>query len=255
VKYANPLPKAKFVGSRNEKILRLCAGKTVLHLGFVDEGLLEDRLRERSWLHARLEQVTRKLVGVDISEEGVNRAKELGYEDCYVGDVEKLSAVPFPRLDYDIVLVPDIIEHLANPGLFLAELYQIVTNSVVVLITTPSALSIKTLFYPLVRTEVVHPDHNFYYSPTTLPTLLGKHGFEIGDIWLYSSLWIPNFKNRRSSKENLLKVFYLPMDLMLRYLLIPVFPYFSEGIMVHTRKRAKDHRINQAADKQALLRD
>jgi SAM-dependent methyltransferase len=236
VKFAHSLPKAKFVGSRNESILRICDGKTVLHLGFVDEGLLEDRLRERTWLHAQLARVTRKLVGVDISVNGVNRAKELGYQNCYAGDVERLSAVPLPQLDYDIVLAPDIIEHLANPGLFLSELHKIVADKTTVLLTTPNALSVKTFFYPLARIEVVHPDHNFYYSPTTLPTLLKKHGFAAGDMWLYSSFWVPNFKNERSIRENLLKTIYVPVDLALRYLLVPFFPYFSEGIMLQAWK-------------------
>ncbi|MGB6876743.1 MAG: methyltransferase domain-containing protein [Candidatus Acidiferrales bacterium] len=239
MKFAHSLPKAQFVGSRNESILRYCAGKTVLHLGFVDEGLLEDRLREQSWLHARLAQVARKLVGVDVSAQGVNRARELGYNDCYVGDVEKLSAVPFPRLDYDIILAPDIIEHLANPGLFLSELRQILTDSMVVLVTTPNALSIRTFFYPLSGTEVVHPDHNFYYSPTTLPTLLKKHGYKIEHLALYSSFWKPNFRNRRSITENFLKGIYLPMDITLRYLFIPFFPYFSDGMMLYAKKNSQ----------------
>jgi Methyltransferase domain len=236
VKFAHSLPKAKFVGPRNESILRICAGKTVLHLGFVDEGLLEDRLREKSWLHAKLANVAKRLVGIDISVNGVSRARELGYRDSYVGDVEKLSTVQFPRLDYDIVLAPDIIEHLANPGMFLSELQAMLTDRAVLVLTTPNALSIKTFFYPLARTEVVHPDHNFYYSPTTLPTLLKKNGFTVRDMWLYSSVWLPNFKNQRRLAENLLKAIYVPMDVTIRYLLIPLFPYFSDGMMLCARK-------------------
>lgn len=236
LKFAHSLLKAKFVGPRDENILRVCAGKTVLHLGFVDEGLLEERLRQRTWLHAKLATVARKLVGVDISASGVGRAKELGFEDSYVGNVEELSAIQFPRLNYDIVLAPDIIEHLANPGMFLSELRTVLTDNTAVVLTTPNALSIRTLLYPLVRTEVVHPDHNFYYSPATLATLLRKSGFAVSQLWLYSSVWALNFREERSLKENLLKAMYLPMDLTIRYLLVPVFPYFSDGMMFSVRK-------------------
>lgn len=237
MRFAHALPKARFVGSRNQSILRICSGKTVLHLGFVDEGILEDRLQQRTWLHEQLSRVSRKLVGVDISVQGVRRALELGYEDCYAGDVENLSGLPFPRLDYDIVLAPDIIEHLANPGLFLSELRKVVTSEMIVVVTTPNALSIKTLFFPLAGTEVVHPDHNFYYSPTTLTTLLKKHGFTVIDVALYSDVWRLNFKNSRSGLDLLLKSLYAPLDFALRYSLVPIFPYFSEGIEILARRQ------------------
>lgn len=208
----------------------------MLHLGFVDEGLFEDRFREGSWLHAKLARITRKLVGLDISIDGVNRARELGFEDSYVGDVEKLSAAHFPRLNYDVILAPDIIEHVANPGAFLSELRGILTDNTSVVLTTPNALSIRTTFYPLLYIEVVHPDHNFYCSPTTLATLLRKNGFAISELWLYSSVWTPNFESGRSVKENLLKAAYLPLDLACRYLLVPIFPYFGDGMMLDVCK-------------------
>lgn len=238
MRFAHTLPKAKFVGSRNASILRLCWGKTVLHLGFVDEGILEERLQRQTWLHEQLSRVARKLVGVDISVQGVNRARELGYEHSYVGDVENLSGLPFPRLDYDIILAPDVIEHVANPGLFLSELWRVVTSETVIVITTPNALSIKTLFFPLVGTEVVHPDHNFYYSPTTLTTLLTKHGFGVTEVALYSDVWVPNLKSSRSRRDLFLKSIYMPVDFALRYSLVPLFPYFSEGIEILARRRA-----------------
>lgn len=237
MRFAHTLPKAKFVGSRNGSILRLCSGKTVLHLGFVDEGILEDRLQQHTWLHEQLSRVAEKLVGIDISVRGVNRARELGYEDSYAGDVENLSRLPFPRLDYDIILAPDIIEHVANPGLFLSELRRIVTSETTVLVTTPNALSIKTLFFPLVGTEVVHPDHNFYYSPTTLTTLLTKHGFGVTEVACYSDVWIPNFQNSRSRWDSLLKSIYTPVEFALRYSLVPLFPYFSEGIEILAKRQ------------------
>lgn len=197
---------------------------------------MEDRLREQTWLHAQIARVARRLVGVDISESGVRRARELGYEDSYAGDVEELSAVPFPRLNYDLILVPDVIEHLANPGRFLAELRAILTDGADFILTTPSALSIRTLFYPLIRTEVVHPDHNFYYSPTTLATLLRKNGLATREIWLYSSVWAPNLRDECSLKRRLVKIVYVPVDIALRYLIVPIFPYFSDGMLLHVKK-------------------
>ena len=208
----------------------------MLHLGFVDEGLLDERLIAHDWLHAELARVSNRLVGVDISEDGVRRAIEVGFADCYIGDVEDLNQAPFPRLGYDIILVADIIEHIANPGLFLKQLQSVATPHTVVIITTPNALSIKRLFFPLAKTEAVHPDHNFYYSPITLTTLLRKYGFDVTAIDLYSSIWVGNKRNNTALGQRVMKSLFTATDAVLRYSVVPLFPYYSEGMLIQARK-------------------
>jgi len=244
IKFLHPLPRARFVGSRNPALSRLCEGKTVLHLGFVDEGLLEERLISRDWLHSELARVSNRLVGVDISKDGVQRAIEVGFNDCYIGDVEELTQARFPRLNYDIILAADIIEHIANPGLFLEQLQAVATSNTVVVITTPNALSIKTLFFPLARTEVVHPDHNFYYSPVTLTTLLRKYGFEVTEINFYSSIWVANHRNSTTLRQKVMKSLFTATDAVLRYSVVPLCPYYSEGMLFQVRKREILSRTN-----------
>jgi hypothetical protein len=237
INFSHRLPPARFVGSRNPALSRLCEGKTVLHLGFVDEGLQEERLITHDWLHAELARVSDRLVGVDISEDGVRRAIEVGFSECYIGNVEELSQALFPRLSYDIILAADIIEHIANPGLFLNQLQTIAAPHTVVVITTPNALSIKTLFFPVARTEAVHPDHNFYYSPVTLTTLLRKYGFEVTEINLYSSIWVRNRRKSATLGQKVMKSLFTATDAVLRYSVVPLFPYYSEGILIQAKKR------------------
>jgi SAM-dependent methyltransferase len=238
IQFSHPLPAARFVGSRDSRLLHLCRGKTVLHLGFVDEGLLEERWRERAWLHAELARVGARVVGVDISAEGVGRAVAAGYRDCYVGDAEKLSQAAFPRLQYDVILAADIIEHLANPGCFLRELQTLMTPRMRLVLTTPNALSIKTVFFALARIEAVHSDHNFYFSPTTLATLLRKHDFDVSAIELYASVWGRNRRKRASARQVAVRSLFTAMDAMLRYSVVPLFPYYSEGMLIQARKRS-----------------
>jgi hypothetical protein len=244
IKFLHPLPPAKFVGSRNPALSRLCEGKTVLHLGFVDEGLQEERLTTHDWLHAELARVSNRIVGVDISEDGVRRAIEVGFADCYVGNVEELSQAPFPQLSYDIILAADILEHIANPGLFLKQLQTVAAPHTVVAITTPNALSIKTMFFPLAKTEVVHPDHNFYYSPITLSTLLRKYGFDVAEISLYSDIWVGNNRNSTTLGQKVMKSLFTATDAVLRYSIVPLFPYYSEGMLIQARKQEIVSRMN-----------
>ncbi len=177
MKFIHSLPPASFASSRDDAILNLCRDKTVLHLGFVDEGVFDERVKDGKWLHEKVVRSSKRAVGIDISERGVARSRELGFWDCYAADVEKLEEAPdFPRLNYDLILATDIIEHLDNPGNFLKGLHSILGPTTELVITTPNALSLKTLFYPPARLEVVHPDHNFYFSPSTLAHLLAKYG-------------------------------------------------------------------------------
>lgn len=238
--FSQKLPEARFVGTKEEPLVRLCKDKTVLHLGFVADGTLEQQRLNHTWLHGLVVPVARRVVGVDISAPGVQQARELGYADCYVGDVEKLSQEDFPRLDYDIILAADIIEHIGNPGLFLGELWRVASNHTLVVLTTPNALSIKTLFFPLARTEAVHPDHNFYYSPTTLRTLLGKYGFRVTDIGLYSSIWVRNRQKPHGFGELIGKSLFTGVDALLRYSVVPLFPYYSEGMLVQAKKQVRE---------------
>jgi hypothetical protein len=135
-----------------------------------------------------------------------------------------------------VVLAADIIEHLANPGLFLKELHDFVNENTEIIITTPNALSLKTLFFPLAKVEVVHPDHNFYYSPITLSNFLYKFGFEVKEIYLYSSIWIPKKHNIRSFGELVGKWTFTFIDFLLTKSIIKLFPYYSEGMLFRVKK-------------------
>ncbi len=247
MRYAQDLPAGKFLGSKNNSLVQLCAGKTVLHLGFVNEGFFEENLNRCIWLHAKLDRVAKRVVGVDISETGVARSRDLGYSDCYVGDVEHLTDAKFPRLSYDLIVAADIIEHLANPGLFLKSLHDFASEHTSIVITTPNALSLKTVSFPLFRKEIVHPDHNFYYSPATLKTLLGKYGFEVEQIGLYSDVWKPSKAALSNPVRFVAKSMFAAIDFIVRYSIIPLFPYFSEGMLFQVRK---SHR--QIADEPQL---
>lgn len=237
MEFSHPLPKTSLIGSKEQPLIDLCRDKIVLHLGFVAEGTVDDQQQGNTWLHALVAKVAKRIVGVDISVQGVQKAEQLGYADCYVGDVEQLSREEYPRLNYDIILAADIIEHLANPGLFLAELWKVANENTVIVLTTPNALSIKTFFFPIARTEAVHPDHNFYYSPTTLTTLLKKYGFRVTDISLYSGVWVRNKHKDQSLRAAISKSVFTAMDAALRYSVVPLFPYYGEGMLVQVRKQ------------------
>ena len=182
------LPKdIEIVIGRKKFMLDICQDKRVLHLGCVDEGLTRERLKTGTLLHAQLLAVARELYGVDISEEGLNLLRQAGIPNLILGNVEHLDQIPELReKTFDVILAPEIIEHLNNPGLFLRSAKRLFHENTVMIITTPNAYRVTGLGYRLKGLEFVHPDHNYWFSWSTLSSLLRKNGYQIIDSKLYS---------------------------------------------------------------------
>lgn len=163
------LPPVAGVIDRRRFLPDMAAGKRVVHLGCVDEHLVEHRFGTGALLHEQLMQVTDALVGVDLSPTGLRLMRELLPGDYLEGDVHQLSALALPA-SCDLVLAPEIIEHLAAPGVFLDELRSyLVRSGATAIVTTPNSYSwTHNVRFALRRREWVHPDHRVVYSPTTL---------------------------------------------------------------------------------------
>jgi 2-polyprenyl-3-methyl-5-hydroxy-6-metoxy-1,4-benzoquinol methylase len=172
---------------RVPEILRLCADKKVLHLGCADMPYI--LRRGEDLLHKRLAKVTDrdKLWGLDISEEGVRILSEMGFGHVVHGDVERMRA-EFPQIDFDIILAGEIIEHVANPGLFLKSITSIMSKKTELVLTTPNAFAFKQFLHSMMWREKVHEDHNYYFSYRTLRQLLEKFDLECKEIYYYQEV-------------------------------------------------------------------
>lgn len=205
----------------NRKLFAInyCRGKRVLHVGCADAGIMERRIAEKNHLHHYLSEVSERLVGIDINEDGVRRLKEIGFE-VYRVDIEKdFKLLNKYSRDMDVVVVPEVIEHLGNVGLFLDNLKRCDFDGEV-FISTPNAFSYRIINALEQGSELVHPDHVCYFSVTTLKTLLARYGFEVVRLVLY--YW--NTGDEFSEKYS---------DLLTKS------PYLAEGIIVIARKAKK----------------
>lgn len=164
------------VGDRVAFFLEYLKGKKVLHVGCTDY----PRFDPKANLHLQLAAgALKELHGLDLDAVGI---------DVLRGHV---SAPLFSRYEdimppYDVVLIPEVIEHVLNPGLFLKQIMEIDTREIMIM--APNAIDIvqnnpgrfgwvmvdnKKLY-----TETVHKDHCCYYSPMTLATTIEKAGAE-----------------------------------------------------------------------------
>lgn len=64
---------------------------------------------------------------------------------------------------FDLVLVPDVVEHISNVRVFLEELRRF---SAPIVLTTPNAFRYSNRL--AFRTELINSDHKCWFSPYTL---------------------------------------------------------------------------------------
>jgi SAM-dependent methyltransferase len=171
-----PIPRR--LVDREAFILGQCRGRRVLDLGFTDHPFLDMRLATGSWLHAKVVQVAREVVGVDMAADDVERLRgrsDVG--EVVVGDAEHLDTLDLAPVE--IVLAGEIMEHLNNPGLFLSSARSVLAEGGRLILSVPNAFCLRRLLRIPSGAEKVHPDHVAYYSHATLTRLLGRFGYEV----------------------------------------------------------------------------
>ena len=175
---------------REEYLLKLCRGKRVLHFGFLDAPFAEARIKQSQLLHQQLQPAAGFLYGLDIDAGSLELYRKLtGDENNGLLDIQQpLPQAGFLANRYDVILFPEVLEHLLRPAVAMENLRQIclANPGAQLCITTPNAYSVMGFFTAVAGDELVHPDHYFFFSPTTLQKLIRATGFQMTEMWLYA---------------------------------------------------------------------
>lgn len=163
---------------RVRDILAEIDGGSVLDVGCVqhDGDMNHDKsIRlNPNWLHQHLYKHADHVLGVDIDRDGVNELRESGY-NAVVGNAERLDI----EGTYDYIVAGELIEHLDNPGRFLAAARKRLTKSGTLILTTPNPWCFARMKYLVSRDGVPEfPDHTHIHDEETLSHLLDRYGFE-----------------------------------------------------------------------------
>ncbi len=172
------------VGDRKKLTIDTCRGRRVLHIGCVDAGMMEHRQAEGGFLHFHINQVARRAIGVDVDDAGLAVMRDQGYEVQRLDLETDFELLRELSEQVDVIVIPEVLEHLNNPGLALGNLHRTGFDGDI-MITVPNAFSFRAFTALPQFQELVHPDHNYWFSPTTLKTLLIKTGFEITKSAIY----------------------------------------------------------------------
>jgi 2-polyprenyl-3-methyl-5-hydroxy-6-metoxy-1,4-benzoquinol methylase len=224
--YLYRLPKVMMLQGRMDFVVDRCQGKKILHLGCVDEGLTEERLREKKLLHNKLISTAREVWGVDLNASGINLLRENGVSNLIVGNIEEIDKIEeLGKHHFDIIVVTEVIEHLNNPGLFLQNVKTLFASDTKMIVTVPNGLRLTGLMHQMRGYESVHPDHNYWFSYKTLETLLKKNSYQIDEMFTYS--FYHRFKFKKLNR--------LPGFLLRRFIQRRNVFFASDGIIVVVR--------------------
>jgi mannosyltransferase OCH1-like enzyme len=161
----------------------LCAGKRVLHVGCADWPITDPRTS----LHIRLEEHCAALDGLDVHAEALEQLRPFVKGKLFSHFSEVTEA-------YDVVLVPEVIEHVPDVAGFLAELEAI--DAGCYFISVPDAFQCRARHFDYLAesetfVEVVHPDHNVWYTPYTFSNTIRKYsGFSVERMWFFNNISI-----------------------------------------------------------------
>ena len=141
---------------RFEFFANMCRGKKVMHIGCADTMVFNPE----SNLHIYLSKIDGTILhGLDIDINTINKLSDFcpGVYFTNYGQVQE---------SYDIVLVPEVMEHVPNVNLFLTDIFSI--SSKEYLFTVPSMHVAQIFCDDSYALETVHPDHKYWFSPYTL---------------------------------------------------------------------------------------
>ena len=156
------------VDDRMDLFRQHCTGKKVLHVGCTDYPIFDSANN----LHIQLNSICAQLDGLDLDELGLDELR-LVVPGRYFTRTEDITE------HYDVLLVPETIEHVDDLSVFFKALAGIDFD--LCLITAPNAFlpTDNGNFFEnsgtyLTYVEHVHPDHNMWFSPYTLRRCITK---------------------------------------------------------------------------------
>jgi SAM-dependent methyltransferase len=186
----HPLPRTTIV-DREAFVHDVCAGKRVLHVGCANWPFTQKLLEEGKLAHHRLAETCTALAGVDMSKPGIALLERAGIEHVFAEDLT--NPLTLKRVyeaigwEPEVILASEVLEHVDAPGAFLRNCADHMPATCRLVLTVPSALSLKGVLHNLLGHEKVHTDHVAYYSYVNMLQLASRCGLRIATVRCYKS--------------------------------------------------------------------
>lgn len=201
--------------NRVDFILNYCKNRSVLHIGCSDYPFTKQKLENNSLLHQHLKQVAAKVTGIDNNKGSIEEYSRItGDHDIYYSDIMQRYPEEINTDACDVVLLSEVLEHLSDPAGALDILFDHFNSGTHILVTVPNYSAIDSMAASLNKTESIHPDHYWYFSPYTLTKLFNKEKFDL------VALHFGMYYQRNKKINSVLKAFPFNGDCIIAIFLI-----------------------------------
>ena len=160
--------------SRTSELLKWVKGPKVLDVGCTSHNV---EVGSPYWLHGQLRERFPDVTGIDISRDNVGKLRSAGFCNLHVQSAETFE---LPE-KFDTIIAGELIEHLANPGLFLDRALHHLNSHGRVVLTTPNPFSIAYSLYAFLKFPQTcqNSQHTCWFCPRTMTALAERHGFVV----------------------------------------------------------------------------
>lgn len=159
---------------RVRTIVELARGPRILNVGACGNTRPEGRGRAR-FVQAALVDRGHSVLAADVDDAGLAWLEQLGFETVHMD----AQAIPAEGELFDSIVAGELIEHLENPGAFLAGCAGRLRPGGRLVLSTPQPFSPVHFLHYVVSPTIANPEHTCYFDRQTLGQLLARCGFAV----------------------------------------------------------------------------
>jgi methionine biosynthesis protein MetW len=126
--------------------------------------------------------------GVEIDESDAARARQRGFQEVAVADLDQFDWTPFAAMKFDYILFADVLEHLKNPGHALKQAVRVLARGGRVIASIPNvahiSLRLELLEGGFAYEEVglLDDTHLKYFTRETIEQLFKAAGLVVSQV-------------------------------------------------------------------------
>ncbi|OON94949.1 MAG: hypothetical protein ATN32_07685 [Candidatus Epulonipiscium fishelsonii] len=206
------MKKIKKVNSYTASLLSICKDKSVLSIGCVGMGNLNEINRQiNAGTHQlyNLHKICNEVVGLDINEKGVDFLKEKNL-NVYKYDVFKDTLPIIENKKWDILLLSHVIEHVPDIYKFVKTIIEKFKFKKII-IAVPSAYTFGAILNIVYGYEDIDASHCYMFTPASFVILMKSLGIKKKSLMIDKTL---NLKYKEIKNKFLRKPIILLLNLI-----------------------------------------
>jgi hypothetical protein len=185
---------------RNRDLLlkELINKKKIIHVGCVDHlEIIDEKIKSGTWLHRIFLDYSERCLGIDINSEGIIYLQQKYHiPDLICANISENIINEINLHSWDYILLPEVIEHISNPVLFLNSIRENYATKIhKIIITVPNVFALPEYIHASKNIELINTDHCFWFSPYTILKLIYHSGLIFEEMYLVDGFWGPFYYN------------------------------------------------------------